>query len=58
MSAVLYEIESNNKIFVARSKKDAFRIAKDISEMEHLAATVIATTLKTGRKVRTDFPAK
>lgn len=55
MSAVLYEIEVNEKVIIARSKKDALRIAKDICEAEHKRAVVIATTLKTGREVRTVF---
>ena len=58
MSAVLYEVEFNGKTVVARTKKGALRIAKDVAEMEHIHATVIATTLKTGREVRTEFPAK
>ena len=58
MSAVLYEVKFNDKIVVARTKKGALRIAKCVAEIDHIHATVIATTLKTGRKVRTEFPAK
>ena len=58
MSAVLYEVESGGKTLVARTKRDAFRIAKDIAEMKHTAATVVATTLRTGKEVRTEFPPK
>lgn len=58
MSAVLYEVESNGKTWVIRSKAAAIRFAKDKAEMEHVDATVVATRLRTMRVVRTTFKAK
>lgn len=55
MNAVLYEIECNGKTTVARSRKDAIRYAKTLSEMQHCKVTIISTVLRTGKEIKTVF---